>query len=220
MTNPRSRTDVLAAGSLLLASVGLVGGFYLPPLTYLAVAAFALGAIAEWHAIRAKARTPAHVLAIAGVCISLLTLGIWTPSFFKASAQRGEYVCAEHEKRLAAAVLMYAERHDDQLPPAEEWADCIAPLVADRADFSCPGAPGKRSDYAFNRALGSKRIADLSDPGHTVLLFESDVGWNRSGTADDLPPRPRHAGRDLFAFVDGHVKAVGRNHDATIRWYP
>jgi len=208
-----------AAASLGLALVGFVGGFASPGLVLAAVPGVILGILAEWQMVRAKGRPLGHGLAVAGITLSLFTMGLWAPMFVKGATFRHMYACAANERRLAEAMLMYAEKNDDRLPASRDWADAITPYVSDRETFSCPSAPGKRSGYAFNQALSSIKVADIRDPGHAVMLFESDLGWNASGTASDLPPEPRHDGRDILAFADGHVKAYYRGREAGVVWH-
>ncbi len=38
-------------------------------------------------------------------------------------------ICHNNLKSLASALLTYAEKHDNRLPPAESWMDAIVPYV-------------------------------------------------------------------------------------------
>lgn len=152
--------------------------------------------------------------------MSLLTIAIWTPHLLPQRPYRSMYRCASNEKRLAAAMLMYADRHHDHLPPAENWSDAIALYIADSRAFVCPEARAELSGYAFNRALSGERIQEIPDPGRTIMLFEGNLGWNGSGTATSLPDVPRHFGQDVFAFADGHVKVYHRGEAQGSTWNP
>jgi hypothetical protein len=45
----------------------------------------------------------------------------------------------------------------------------------------------------------------------TIAIFESDAGWNASGTPEQmLPATPRHLGGDNFGHADGSVYWVSR----------
>ena len=64
----------------------------------------------------------------------------------------------------------------------------------------------KVSSYAFNKALSGKNIAEVNP--NTVMIFETDLGWNGSGRLEDA--------LEFLEFFDGHAIAVG-TVDGTVR---
>ena len=84
--------------------------------------------------------------------------------------------------------------------------------------FQCPSEPGRRCAYAFNAKLDGKKESEINP--QTVLLFESDPGWNGSGGAGALKPH-KHSSRLVnVAFADGSVHTIPRSQLSTLRWEP
>ena len=106
-------------------------------------------------------------------------------------------------KQLGLAVRIYAVDHNDQLPPAATWCDAIQSQRRLAQGLPMPDRAGRRCAYAFNAKLDGKKDSEI-DP-QTVLLFESDAGWNGSGGAGELKPH-QHSSRTVnVAFADGSV---------------
>jgi prepilin-type processing-associated H-X9-DG protein len=63
-------------------------------------------------------------------------------------------------------------------------------------------------------------MPNIKAPGNTVLLFESDAGWNASGDQGAMIARPRHSGGFIILFADGHVEAVPRERLRSLIWNP
>jgi len=130
--------------------------------------------------------------------------------------------CTRNVKQVGVFVQVYAVEHGT-LPPADEWCNRLMPLLRYEALLVCPAAPKLRCGYAFNRALGGLSAAKrrkLPHPDRTVVIFESDLGWNGAGGPDALVKRPRHRGKDVFAFADGSGRAVERDKESDLIWRP
>ena len=113
---------------------------------------------------------------------------------------------------------MYAVDHKDQFPPAATWCDAIQRDVGSPKVFQCPSEPDRRCAYAFNAKLDGKKEGEINP--QTVMLFESDAGWNGSGGADALKPH-QHSSRPVnVAFADGSVQDLPRSQLGTLRWEP
>ena len=70
----------------------------------------------------------------------------------------------------------------------------------------------------FNAKLDGKKENEI-DP-QTVLLFESDAGWNGSGGPGELKPH-QHSSRSVnVALADGSVQSIPRAQLSTLRWDP
>jgi prepilin-type processing-associated H-X9-DG protein len=127
---------------------------------------------------------------------------------FEAARQKAAQAsCASNLKQLAIGMLMYAQDYDEHFPPAERWSELIYPYVKNEQVFRCPGDPKLECGYAFNRALSGKRLAEITRPAETPLLFDSKTG--KRNAADDgrsWPSPGRHNDGNDCAFADGHVK--------------
>ncbi len=165
-------------------------------------------------------------IALAGVIVSaifLLMIPIFAamllPALAAAKQKAQEINCMNNEKQLALAVRIYSDDHTNQLPPAATWCDAIRSYVGSEKTFLCPaGDPGKRCNYAFNAKLGGMDESKIAPD--SVLIFESDGGWNANGGLEQMIGKPRHAGRFVVAFADGHVEAVTASRLSTLRWNP
>jgi len=60
----------------------------------------------------------------------------------------------------------------------------------------------------------------VPEPGRTVLFFECNFGGPPSGGPELLPPKPRHAGKYVIGFCDGHVDAVPPEKVNQLIWDP
>jgi hypothetical protein len=102
----------------------------------------------------------------------------------------------------ATTFKLYADDNNGKFPPGNEWCDKINRYVGSPKVFQCPAQENQRCSYAFNRNLSDKKHNEV--PRDTVLLFESDAGWNKASGPELLISR--HGGRPktyLVAFADG-----------------
>jgi prepilin-type processing-associated H-X9-DG protein len=81
-----------------------------------------------------------------------------------------------------------------------------------------PGDDKGGRAYAMNAALNGS-IA-YPDVGRTVLFFECRPGAPPAGGPDLLPDKPRHAGRYVIGFLDGHVESVAPEEVRRLIWQP
>jgi len=102
---------------------------------------------------------------------------------------------------LGAVLTPLAAEEHGAFPEADRWCDAVAPGALGHWWLVCPERPQLGCGYAFNAALSGLSLEDIPDPEHTVLLFESDRGWNAAGGASLLPAKPRHGGKDHYGLV-------------------
>jgi prepilin-type processing-associated H-X9-DG protein len=166
-------------------------------------------------------------LALAGIIVSalfLLMLPIFAamllPVLATAKARAQTINCVSNEKVLALGVQMYVNDHTNQFPSSAAWCDEVRKYVGFDRVFKCPAAanPADRCDYALNAAVSGMDSSKV-DP-HTVLIFESDAGWNASGGADSIVLRHENGRRAVVAFADGSVQIVPQSQLSTLRWNP
>ncbi len=96
---------------------------------------------------------------------------------------------------------IYSNDNTNHFPPAATWCDAIKTSVGSETVFKCPAAnSSSRCDYAFNAKLDGMDESKI-DP-QTVMIFESDAGWNASGGRELMisprPPRTRAGIRRRF----------------------
>jgi Domain of unknown function (DUF4190)/GYF domain 2 len=225
-----TKTSGLAVTSLVLGLVGICG--------ITALVGLIMGIVALVKINRSGGRLSGQGLAIAGICVSAFMLlvsipfmaGLTLPALARARhraqifsqstpQQRMQTIhCVNNMKQLSLALRGYALDHNDQLPPAASWCDAIQSNVGSPKIFQCPSEPGRRCAYAFNTKLDGKKVSEV-DP-QTVVLFESDAGWNGTGGADTLKPHKHSTGRVNVALADGAVMQIQLSQLGTLRWEP
>jgi prepilin-type processing-associated H-X9-DG protein len=212
------KTSGMAVASLVLGILGLCG--------ITALAGLILGIISLGKINRSGGKLSGQGLAIAGICVSGFMLlfsipimaGMTLPALARAKQKAQSINCINNLKQLGLAVRVYAADHNDLLPPAATWCDAIQGGVGSSKVFQCPAEPGNRCSYAFNARLDGKKESEINP--QTVLLFESDAGWNGSGGPEVLKPH-KHSGRLVnVALADGSVHQVARSRLSTLRWEP
>jgi len=165
-------------------------------------------------------------IALAGVIVSAIFL-LMIPFFaamllpaLAAATQKAQTInCVVNEKQLTLAVRMYSNNNKDQFPPAAIWCDAIKADVGSEKFFKCVAAnSSRRCDYAFNAKLGGMETGKAAPD--TVMIFESDGGWNANGGPEQMIGKPRHAGRFVVAFADGSVQQLRASQLSALRWDP
>jgi hypothetical protein len=225
-----TKTSGLAITSLVLGILGICG--------ITALVGLIMGIVALVKINRSGGRLSGQGLAIAGICVSGFMLlvsipfmaGLTLPALARARhraqvfsqstpQQRMQTIqCVTNMKQLGLAVRVYAVDHNDQLPPSATWCDAIQSNIDSPKVFQCPSEPGRRCAYAFNAKLDGKKVSEI-DP-QTVVLFESDAGWNGTGGGDSLKPHKHSTSRVNVALADGAVMQIQRSQLGTLRWEP
>ena len=216
-----SRLSGLAVTSLVLGVLGLACGLTALP-------GLIIGIIALVKISKSRGALRGHGLALAGTIVSgvlLLFIPIMAamllPALSAAKNKAQAISCLNNEKQLSLAVRMYSLDHTNRYPTAATWCDDIQTAVGMDKVFKCPAAESLRCGYAYNAKLDG--VDESSVNPQTVMIFESDQGWNASG-GPELAAESRH-GRGAakmmnVAFADGHVERVTADRLATLRWEP
>ncbi|HZQ46122.1 MAG TPA: DUF4190 domain-containing protein [Verrucomicrobiae bacterium] len=217
---PAAKTSGLAIASLVL---GILGVF---TCGLSAIVGLVLGIISQIKINQSQGRLSGSGLAIAGICTSVVSLalvllilpGLLLPALTRANQKAVTINCVNNMKQMGLSMVMYADDHTNQLPAAMAWSDSVSNYVGSTKIFHCPADSHPGCSYAFNKNLDRQNLKQIN-PG-TVLLFESETGWNASG-GREIMVSSRH-GRDgcNIVFADGSVRTVRGAQLDRLRWDP
>jgi len=214
------KTSAMAIWSLVLGIVGFLCGLT-------AIAGLILGILSLRDIKASNGRLTGRGMALAGIIISSIVILLFPIAFFaakllpalaKAKSKAQAINCVNNVKQLNLAVRIYASDSSDKFPAGTNWCDAILNNAGTPKIYICPGAPNQRSGYAFNAKLSGLEESKI-DPS-TVMIFESDTGWNASGGKELLITKPRHNARYIIGLADGSVQQVTAAQVAQLRWDP
>jgi hypothetical protein len=217
--NPSTPTSALAIWSLVLS---LLGFFCL----ITAPVGIVLGFVALNRIKRSNGALGGRALALIGIIggalgivFIVLVAALTLPALGKAKTKAQSINCVNNAKQIALGVLIYSGDNNDTFPAGTNWCDAIMPSVFVPKVFQCPSQANLlRSSYSFNAALSGLNTSEVQPD--TVMLFESDAGWNSSGGAALMISQPRHNQQWVIGFADGSVQLVNASKLPTLRWNP
>lgn len=215
-----AKTSGLAIASLILGILG----FFTCGTT--AIVGLVLGILGMNQVKKSNGTVSGQGLALAGTIVSAVFLlmipmgfAMFLPALAKAKERAQTIQCVNNMKQLALAARIYAGDHTNRLPPAATWCDALQSQVVSPKVFQCPAAnPNDRCDYAFNANLDGMDLGNINP--NTVLFFESDAGWNRSGGPELMLSQSRHFRTFIVALADGSVQQLTAAQVARLRWNP
>jgi hypothetical protein len=215
---PQGRTSGMAVASLLLGIVGFCG--------ITAIIGMILGIVAHVKIRRSRGQLKGSGLAIAGVVVSGVMLfvslfimaGLFLPMMARVQENTRNNSCENNARLVVLAVRLYADENEGKCPSAVNWCDAIVNNLPEPEALRCPQRRGEKSGFGFNAQLAGKTLSSI--PGDTVLIFESEGGWNSSGGPQAVVSRPPHRNTWIFGFADGNTRAVGRDELPQLRWEP
>lgn len=225
-----SKTSRMAISSLVLGVLGFFG--------ITALVGLILGIVALVKVNRSQGRLTGNGFAIAGICVSAFMLlfcipflailaGVTLPAMSKAKQKAQEIQSINNMRQLVLGVRIYATDHNDQFPPSATWCDAIQSVVGSPKVYQHPTQLSQRCSYAYNEKVSGLDEAKVAP--QTVVIFESDAGWNGAGGPELLMSRQKGGNVDgqrtreeifLIGFADGSVKRVPRSQLNTLRWEP
>jgi prepilin-type processing-associated H-X9-DG protein len=195
-----------------------------------AVAGLILGLLAHSKIRQSGGRLTGSGMATAGIILSVIFLllslvaipaAMLLPALSKAKQRAQSINCISKVKQLELAVRMYSNDNKDVLPAAATWCDDITKYVGAPQVFQCPtGDDSQRSHFAFNTKLSNLPDKKLTNPANTVMIFETDGGWNLSGGRELLLKQSRHGKTIAVGFADGHVEMVTPMRLQQLNWDP
>ncbi|HEX5221120.1 MAG TPA: DUF4190 domain-containing protein [Verrucomicrobiae bacterium] len=216
-TPPPPKTSGLAIASLVLGLLGFCG------LT--ALIGLILGIIALVRINQSEGRLKGQALAIVGVIVSavflLLMLTMVPAALSKAKAKAYHITCLNNVRQINLALIIHAQANTNTYPSAATWCDSIQSNLISTGAFKCKVAdPSHRCHYAFNAKLDGLSTDEIKNPAQTVLVFETDGGWNLSGGSELKPKQSRHGRMVAVGFVDGHAEMVEASRLSQLQWEP
>lgn len=147
-------------------------------------------------------------------CVLLIGMAavILFPVFARSRGPR-QFSCLSNMKLLALAMRMYAEDCDERLPAGPGWMDATYPYTRNETLFVCPAVKTTGSGfvygYAYNSVLARTHLPKASGSKVAPLLYDSsNLVRSAFDPVTSLANPPRHAGRNVIAFTDGHAKAM------------
>jgi len=184
-----------------------------------------LGFMAHSRIRASKGNLTGSGLATTGIVLSLIAMllglvaipaAMLLPALAKAKQKAQTINCVNNLKQLELAVRMYAGDNKDKFPPSEAW--CGALGLGSTNILQCPANPNLPCAYAFNARLGGRKSSEVNP--QTVMVFESDAGWNASGGPELMLKSSRHGKRFVVGFADGHIESVTAAQLQNLRWDP
>ena len=217
---PISILSRLAVASVVLGALGMAG--------ITAVGGLVTGVLALKRIARSGGRLRGTGMAITGTVLSACMLLLFVPAMsgliivpiIKKNQQAAEETCDANMRKLTQALRTYARNHGNLLPQSDGWLDNLAQdrlVVRDGTTLRCPSRTNLACAYAFNEALSG--LDPDKVPGDTVMVFESTLGWNGSGSVEDLADS-RHGMLLIIGFADGSVERVPAWQLPQLRWLP
>src|SRR6185369_17459342 len=145
--------------------------------------------------------------------------GLLLPALAKAKSRAQSVSSVNQLKQLGLAARMYANEHNDKFPSAKTWCHDIKEFVGNPKVYKAPNdsGPGECS-YAFNEKLSGMDEGKINP--QTVLFFETEAGWNRSGGPELMLPKPRSGGTYAIGFADGSVQQMSASRIRSLQWDP
>jgi prepilin-type processing-associated H-X9-DG protein len=221
---PRSpaKTSGMAITSLVLGCLGLL------TCGITSLVGLVLGIIALVRISKSNGQVGGQGIALAGTIVSAAFLllapipaALLLPALAKAKQKAQSIQCMNNVKQLNLGLIMYAYDNKNLFPAGTNWCDALGPYIKNAQTFHCPqGKPGQRCHYAFNARLVGHEMKDVQAPAQTVLIFETDGGWNLAGGRELLSAKPRHARAYAVGFADGHAEMVVPARLEKLRWEP
>jgi prepilin-type processing-associated H-X9-DG protein len=213
----------LAVTSLVLGCLGLLS------CGITALVGLVLGIIALVRINKSNGQLGGRGLALAGIIVSAVLLllvslpaAMLLPALAHAKQKAASIRCMSNVKQLNVGLMMYADDNKERFPAGNAWCDSLITYLGGSTNaFVCPqGARNQRCHYALNAGLAGHGMKEVQAPAQTVLVFESDGGWNVSGGRELFPAKPRHSGAYAVGFADGHAEMVRAERLGRLRWEP
>ena len=154
-------------------------------------------------------------IVLGGGCLLLFVGGaILAVTFGRPNEKVQQMVCLSNVKQMGVASLMYAQDHDNKLPPSAQWMNKIRPYAWEGL-YHCPTAapgsnlidPSRPYGYAMDSRTSGKSLTKMKTPENVVVLYDS-TNTARNATDAGTSRANRHRKGANVSYADGHSKTV------------
>jgi prepilin-type N-terminal cleavage/methylation domain-containing protein/prepilin-type processing-associated H-X9-DG protein len=130
------------------------------------------------------------------VVISIIAVlaAILFPVFSRAREKARQTTCISNQRQLAAECQMYAQDHEECLPPADSVWQAVK---VDKGVLICPTAKINIS-YIYNIEVSDASLGDAT------LIPDPTTTWLTADGITDMVEL-RHSGKAIYSYVDGHA---------------
>ncbi len=146
------------------------------------------------HSYRNRGFTLIELLVV--IAIIAILAAILFPVFAKAREKAWQTTCTNHQRQIAASVMMFAQDHDEMMPSTlTVWND----LKLDKDILICPtSGPTNTPAYGYNFSISSISMGEVPVPDAKSVSYDQIY--------DGIDPR--HNGKVVASFLDGHVSTT------------
>jgi prepilin-type processing-associated H-X9-DG protein len=107
-----------------------------------------------------------------------------------------------NQKQIVTATLMYAQDHEELLPPADGYWGAVN---LDKGVLICPTAGTKRTiGYGYNSNFAGQALGELPSPESALITADSTASDGILVAMSDIDKR--HLTKAIVSFADGHVE--------------
>jgi hypothetical protein len=173
-----------------------------------------------WQSTTVGNRDPTTTLLLApSIAVTAMGAGMILPAMAKGKEKAQTIQSINQLKQVCLAARIYANDHEDRLPPAERWCDTLKNELGSPKVLKSPNDPSPEGcSYAYNSKLSGKKESEVAPD--TVMFFETAGGWNQHGGRELLLPRPRSGDVYVIGLADGSVQQISRDRIKALRWDP
>jgi hypothetical protein len=172
-----------------------------------------------WQSTSAGRNETPYALLLAPVGATAFGAGLLLPALAKAKSRAQTISSVNQVKQLGLAARLYSNDHNNKFPNAPSWCDDLKNYVGNPKVYKAPNDSGAgECSFAFNEKLSGIDESKI-DP-RTVLFFETEAGWNRSGGPELMLARPRSGNLFVVGFADGSVQQLSSSRLRSLKWEP
>ena len=213
-TNNNAQHQQPKTSALARWSLGLAIASFTPAAPITAPLAIILGIISIFKINRSEGRLKGRGLAIGETAVGAAMLSVLVFGCIYIIMMVRHVVCGMNLKGLGVAMWTYANDYDNRYPTPDRWCDLLIQHdYTTEKQFKCPCCKGPCS-YAMNPNC------EPNSPPDTVLLFESQPGWNQFGGPEILTVKHFWPKCCNILLNNGRLVFVETEHIAQLKWKP
>lgn len=200
-----AQNSSMAIAAFILSVVGI---FTCGLLVVGDIVAIILAIVALVQIQNSAGRLKGSGFAIAALCITVLTLLVWTavlaPVFMKGRSKAKQASCMSNQRMIATSILMYCQDHNGAYPASLN--DVKGYLGGEPNVLHCLAADSSKTiSYGYNSMLIGAKEADLTNPVNVVCTADGGNDANRITSPSDISMTIHQQGF-IVSYADGRVK--------------